>query len=54
MHDVDGFARQWQMVMMGSIVAAYAGDQNAAQRARQIGELLLARECVALADQGQT
>ncbi len=41
--DADAFARQWQMVMMGSIVAAYAGDQDAARRAKEIGLLLLAR-----------
>ncbi len=42
--DVDVFARQLQMVMMGSIVAAYAGDRDAARRAKEIGLLLLARE----------
>jgi AcrR family transcriptional regulator len=41
--DADAFARQWQMVMMGSIVAAYAGDQDAARRAKEMGLLLLAR-----------
>src|SRR5438876_7849883 len=41
--DADAFARQWQMVMMGSIVAAYAGDRDAARRAKEIGLLLLAR-----------
>jgi len=30
-------------VMMGSIVAAYAGDRNAARRAKEMGLLLLAR-----------
>src|SRR2546429_1894595 len=34
--DADAFARQLQMVMMGSIVAAYAGDRNAAQRAKDV------------------
>jgi AcrR family transcriptional regulator len=42
-HDAEAFARQMQMVMMGSIVAAYAGDQDAARRAREMGMLLLAR-----------
>ncbi len=42
-HDADAFARQLQMVMMGSIVAAYAGDRDAARRAKEIGLLLLAR-----------
>ena len=41
--DVDTFARQFQMVMMGSIVAAYAGDRDAARRAKEVGVLLLAR-----------
>ena len=42
-HDADAFARQLQMVMMGSIVAAYAGDRDAARRAKEVGLLLLAR-----------
>lgn len=41
--DAEGFARQWQIVMMGSIVAAYAGDRDAARRAKEMGSLLLAR-----------
>jgi AcrR family transcriptional regulator len=41
-------ARQWQILMMGSIVAAHAGDMNAARRAREVGTLLLAREGVAI------
>ena len=45
--DADGFARQWQMLMMGSIVAAYAGDPDAARRAKEIGKLLLARNGIA-------
>ncbi len=45
--DADGFARQWQMLMMGSIVAAYAGDLDAARRAKIIGKLLLVRSDVA-------
>jgi AcrR family transcriptional regulator len=40
--DPDGFARQWQLVMMGSIIAAYAGDRDAARRAKKVGILLLA------------
>ncbi len=46
--DADGFARRWQMLMIGSIVIANAGDRDAALRAREIGLLLLAREAVAL------
>jgi len=41
--DADAFARQLQMVMMGSIVAAHAGDRDAARRAKELGSLLLAR-----------
>jgi hypothetical protein len=41
--DADAFARQLQIVMMGSIVAAYAGDRDAARRAKEMGLLLLAR-----------
>ena len=40
--DPDGFARQWQIVMMGSIIAASAGDRDAARRAKKLGVLLLA------------
>ena len=42
--DPDGFARQWQMLMLGSIVAAYAGDKNAARRARAVAVRLLGAE----------
>ena len=41
--DADAFARQLQMVMMGSIVATHAGDRDAARRAKEVGLLLLAR-----------
>src|SRR5216683_2750959 len=41
--DADVFARQMQMVMMGSIIAAYAGDRDAARRAKELGSALLAR-----------
>jgi AcrR family transcriptional regulator len=44
----DRFARQWQILMMGSIIAAYAGDLDAARRAKEMGVLLLAREGVAI------
>ena len=40
--DADGFARQWHILMKGSIVAAGEGDAKAAARAREMGELLLA------------
>jgi AcrR family transcriptional regulator len=40
--DPDAFARQWHILMKGSIVAAAEGDTHAAARARELGELLLA------------
>jgi AcrR family transcriptional regulator len=36
------FARQWHILMKGSIVAAAEGDREAAQRAKETGRLLLA------------
>ena len=42
--DPDGFARQWHILMKGSIVAAGEGDREAARRAQDIGRLLLERE----------
>ncbi len=39
--DTDSFARQWHILMKGSIMAAHEGDTAAADRAREIGELLL-------------
>jgi AcrR family transcriptional regulator len=42
--DPEGFARQWHILMKGSIVSAGEGDQEAAVRARDLGSLLLARE----------
>jgi AcrR family transcriptional regulator len=45
--DTDGFARQWHILMKGSIVAAAEGDPEAAQRAKQIGRLLLEHNGVA-------
>ncbi len=40
--DPGGFARQWHILMKGSIVAAGEGDLAAAGRAQEIGRLLLA------------
>jgi AcrR family transcriptional regulator len=40
--DVDGFARQWHILMKGCIVAAAEGDRKAGSRARELGTLLLA------------
>jgi AcrR family transcriptional regulator len=42
--DPDGFARQWHILMKGSIVSAGEGDREAARRARSLGALLLERE----------
>jgi AcrR family transcriptional regulator len=41
------FAGQWHILMKGSIVAAQEGDADAAEKARELGLLLLAREGVA-------
>jgi AcrR family transcriptional regulator len=41
--DTDAFSRQWHLLMKGSIMAACEGDAHAAARARELGELLLAR-----------
>jgi AcrR family transcriptional regulator len=35
------FARQWHLLMKGAIVAACEGDKEAAQRAKELGSLLL-------------
>ena len=40
--NADHFARQWHILMKGSIVAAAEGDRDAAQRAKETGRLLLA------------
>jgi hypothetical protein len=39
--DPDGFARQWHVLMNGSIIAAAEGDPDAAVRARDLALLLL-------------
>jgi AcrR family transcriptional regulator len=39
--DTGSFARQWHILMKGSIMAAHEGDTEAAGRARKLGELLL-------------
>jgi AcrR family transcriptional regulator len=46
--DPERFAGQWHILMKGSIVAAHEGDRDAALKARELGELLLARHHVAL------
>jgi AcrR family transcriptional regulator len=40
----DDFAHKWQMVLLGSIVAATEGITDAASRARDLGRLLLESE----------
>jgi AcrR family transcriptional regulator len=45
--DPDAFARQWHILMKGSIVAAAEGDLAAAARARELGAMLLERHGVA-------
>jgi AcrR family transcriptional regulator len=42
--DPTAFAHEWQLLMTGAMVAADAGDRQAAQRARRIGSLVLERE----------
>jgi AcrR family transcriptional regulator len=44
--DPEAVARQWHILMKGSIVAAGEGDQEAAHRAQDLGRLLLEREDV--------
>ena len=39
--DPDVFANRWQLLMMGAITAASAGDVDAALRARELATLLL-------------
>jgi AcrR family transcriptional regulator len=39
--DAESFARQWHILMKGSIVAAGEGDRQAALRAKEVGALLL-------------
>jgi AcrR family transcriptional regulator len=39
--NTDSFARQWHILMKGSIMAAHEGDTAAAARAREVGVLLL-------------
>jgi AcrR family transcriptional regulator len=41
--DTDAFARQWHILMKGSIMAAHEGDTEAGRRARELGELLLGK-----------
>jgi AcrR family transcriptional regulator len=42
--DPERFAAQWHMLLKGAIIARHEGDRDAANKARELGELLLARE----------
>jgi hypothetical protein len=42
--DPAGFARQWHILMKGSIVAAGEGDREAARRAQEVARLLLSQQ----------
>ena len=46
--EADAFARQWHILMKGSIVAAAEGDHEAGTRARELGGLLLAARGVSV------
>jgi AcrR family transcriptional regulator len=39
--DAENFARQWHILMKGSIVAAAEGDEDAARRAQQVATIAL-------------
>ncbi|HET9256695.1 MAG TPA: TetR/AcrR family transcriptional regulator [Pseudonocardiaceae bacterium] len=45
--DPGSFARQWHILMKGSIIAAAEGDTHAAARARELGILLLKEHGIA-------
>ena len=45
--DPDNVARQWQILMIGSIVAALDGDLDAATRSREVAAFLLGRKSTA-------
>ena len=47
--DPEAFARQWHILMKGSIVSAGEGDLEAARRAQEIGGLLLLQKLPATA-----
>jgi len=46
--DSERFAGQWHLLMKGSIIAAHEGDRDAAMKARELGELLLAKHGIAV------
>lgn len=46
----DDFARRWHILMKGSIVSAQEGDREAANRAQDVGRVVLERERAGLLD----
>lgn len=46
--DPDTFARQWHILMKGSIMAAHEGDRGAARAAREVGRTMLVAHGVAV------
>jgi len=42
--DPKRFAQQWQMLMMGCVACAYAGERDAARSVREVAALLLQKE----------
>jgi AcrR family transcriptional regulator len=42
--DPEAFAREWQILMSGSILLATQGDREAAKRAQEVGRMILERE----------
>jgi hypothetical protein len=42
LREPEEFAHKWHILMKGSIVAAGYGDRQAAKRAQEIGQLVLA------------
>jgi AcrR family transcriptional regulator len=53
MRSPDEFAGQWQILMVGSIVAAYAGDPDAARKAQAVGLRFLRSEVAAKSRSGR-
>jgi AcrR family transcriptional regulator len=43
LRDTDSFARSWHILMKGSIISAMEGDVDAAQRAKALARLLIAK-----------
>lgn len=39
--DAEAFARQWQIILKGSIVSAYEGNQDAARHAKEVAAMFL-------------